>query len=267
MLMKALDLVYDKAVKGIPGTAGIPGMGSVEDFAQSYMEGDKSLEEKVDSLIRFQVAKASTAGFVTGLGGILTLPVTLPTNLASVFYIQLQMAAAIAYMSGYDVRDDRVKTFCYVCLCGESATKVLRGAGITIGKKITEQMIKRLSFESIKRINRAVGFRLITKFGQTGVVNFGKAIPVVGGVVGGTFDGATTYAVGKAAKRTFIEVPENRAAPSPEPSTDFPTKDVSSSTLDISNVGEFIRDELAGVEDMLFGRNESDEDHRKSWLD
>ena len=30
-------------------------------------------------------------------------------------------------------------------------------------------------------MNKAVGFRLLTKFGQTGLVNLGKAIPLVGG--------------------------------------------------------------------------------------
>ncbi len=86
-LMKALNLVYEKAIEGVPGTSGIPGLGSVEDFARGYMEGEGSIEDKVDSLIRFQVAKASASGFVSGLGGFLTLPVTLPTNLVSVFYI------------------------------------------------------------------------------------------------------------------------------------------------------------------------------------
>ncbi len=65
--------------------------------------------------------------------------------------------------------------------------------------------------EVIKRVNRAVGFRLLTKFGQTGVVNFGKAIPLVGGAVGATFvGGAVTLAAGKVAKSLFLA----EAAPS-----------------------------------------------------
>jgi uncharacterized protein (DUF697 family) len=76
--------------------------------------------------------------------------------------------------------------------------------GITIGKKLTERAIKGLSFEVIKKINQKVGFRLITKFGQTGAVNLGKVVPLVGGVVGGTFDGSTTYTIGRVARSVFI---------------------------------------------------------------
>lgn len=198
---KALDLAYDKAVDGVPG---VPGMESAEGLAKDYLNDSGSLEDQVNTLIRYQVLKATTSGFVTGLGGILTLPVAIPANLASITYLQLQMVAAIAYMGGHDVRSDRVKTICYTCLCGNGATDILKGAGITIGKKLTERAIKGLSFEVIKKINQKVGFRLITKFGQTGAVNLGKVVPLVGGVVGGTFDGSTTYTIGRVARSVFI---------------------------------------------------------------
>jgi uncharacterized protein (DUF697 family) len=198
---KALDFAYDKAVAGVPG---VPGLQSAEGLAADYLTDTGLLEDQVDALIRYQVLKATTSGFVTGLGGVLVLPVTIPVNLASIMYLQLQMVAAIAAMGGHKVGEDRVKTICYACLCGNAATDVLKGAGMAVGKKLTEQAIKQMSFDVIKKINQAVGFRMVTKFGQTGVVNLGKAVPLVGGVVGGTFDGATTYAIGKAAKRLFV---------------------------------------------------------------
>lgn len=204
-LMKALGPVYDKAVDGVPG---VPGMKSAKGLAEDYLNDPGALEDRVDALIRYQVAKASTSGFVTGLGGMLLLPVTIPANLASVMYIQLQMVAAIAYIGGRDVHSDNVRTVCYTCLCGNAAIDVLKGAGVTIGKKLTERTITRISGEVIKKINQAVGFRLVTKFGQTGAINLGKAIPLVGGVVGGTFDGMTTYTIGKVAKHIFLGVEE-----------------------------------------------------------
>lgn len=198
---KALDLAYDKAVDGVPG---VPGMESAEGLAKDYLNDPGSLEDAVNALIRYQVVKATTSGFVTGLGGLLTLPVAIPANLASIMYLQLQMIAAVAHMGGYDVRSDRVRSICYACLCGNAATDVLKGAGITIGRKLSEQAIKQLSFDVILKINRAVGFRLITKFGEKGVINLGKAIPLVGGVIGGTFDGTTTYAIGRVARSVFV---------------------------------------------------------------
>jgi hypothetical protein len=118
------------------------------------------------------------------------------------------MVAAIAHMGGHDVRSDRVRTVCYACLCGNAAMDILKGAGLTVGKKLTEQAIKRLSYEAIKKINRAVGFRMVTKFGQTGALNLGKGIPLIGGVIGGTFDGTTTYTIGRVAKNLFVTANE-----------------------------------------------------------
>ena len=40
---------------------------------------------------------------------------------------------------------------------------------------------------------------MFTKAGETGVVKSGKTIPVLGGLVGGAFDGATTNTMGNIA--------------------------------------------------------------------
>lgn len=231
-LIRAADSLYEKALDGIPGFS------SVEEMAQEYRQGPESLEDQVDTLVRYQVAKASASGFLTGVGGVLTLPVTIPANLSSVMYVQLRMIAAIACMSGHDVRNDRVKTLCYVCLCGNAAKDVLKGVGITLGTKLSEQAIKQLSFEIIKQVNRAVGFRLVTKFGQTGVINLGKAVPLVGGVVGGTFDGASTYTIGKVAKNLFLAGAE---APNARYSTGTQQASVSNSSTGVLPLDEKFR--------------------------
>lgn len=45
--------------------------------------------------------------------------------------------------------------------------------------------------------------RLITKFGEKGIINLGKVVPVVGGIIGGGVNGFGTYAIGKTAKKVF----------------------------------------------------------------
>ena len=52
----------------------------------------------------------------------------------------------------------------------------------------------------IYQINKKVGFRLVTKFGQKGIINLGKLVPIVGGVIGGTVDTVGTLTVGKQLK-------------------------------------------------------------------
>ena len=122
------------------------------------------------------------------------MPITIPTNLASVMYMQMRMIATIAQIRGYDLKDDQVQTFVYACLTGQSASEIVKQSGIKIG----EAQIKRISGEAIKQINKKIGFRLVTKFGEKGPVNLGKMVPVLGGIGGAIFDASTTYAIGKA---------------------------------------------------------------------
>lgn len=158
----------------------------------------------MNSLIRWQNTKAGTSGFITGLGGLLTLPLTLPANITSVLYVQIRMVAAIAIMGGYDVKDDRVRSIVYSCIAASSAAEVAKNFGIKLGNKLAMQGIKKISGETLKKINQAVGFRLLTKFGQKGFVNLGKTIPFIGGIVGATFDVVATNTVGNVARNTFI---------------------------------------------------------------
>ncbi|MBS0986354.1 hypothetical protein [Acetobacter thailandicus] len=108
-------------------------------------------------------------------------------------------------MGGHNVLDDRVKTLCFVCMTGNSASEVMKTAGVQIGTKFTASAIQKyITGEMIKTINKAVGFRLMTKAGTTGVLNLTKMVPLVGGVVGGAFDGVTTNIIGNTARKTFI---------------------------------------------------------------
>lgn len=199
-IMQAIDWSYEKAINGFAG------LDSAEEMAQDYLKGDGSLTDKANSLIRWQNTKAGTSGFISGLGGVITMPIAIPANITSVIYVQVRMIAAIAHMGGYNLKDDRVKALVYTCLCGNAAKEIIQNIGIKIGARLTEQAIKNISSKIITRINQAVGFRLLTKFGQTGVINLGKGIPVMGGFIGGTFDLVTTNTIGNIARNTFISV-------------------------------------------------------------
>ncbi len=198
-MQEVLDWAYDKSINGLPG------METAEELADDYLKSNSSINASIDSLINWQIAKAGTSGFITNLGGFVALPVSLPANITSVIYVQLRMIAAIAHMCKMDVRSDQVKTLAYVCLCGKAATDILKRCGVEIGQQVTAAAIRRLSFEVIKKINKLVGFRLITKFGQKGAINLVKLVPVVGGVIGAGFDISTTAAVGKTAKDMFYD--------------------------------------------------------------
>ncbi|WP_203225939.1 hypothetical protein [Calothrix sp. PCC 6303] len=66
-----------------------------------------------------------------------------------------------------------------------------------------QNFIKQIPSKVLIEINKKIGFRLITKAGEKGVVNLMKMVPLVGGIVGGTFDGIFVNSCGQTAKTVF----------------------------------------------------------------
>lgn len=190
IISKTLDWAYSKAVVGFTG------VDSAYDLGNSYLKQDGTIEQQVDSLIKWQVAKAATSGFVTGLGGVMVMPLTVPANIASVIYVQIRMITAIAYMGGHDIKDDRVKSLVYICMVGNGAKELLKDISIKAGGRILSNIMEKVSA------------KLATKAGAKSLTSAGKAIPVLGGIVGGSYDAVSTKIVGKVAKRIFINKSE-----------------------------------------------------------
>jgi len=203
-IVSVLDWCFEKVVNGMPGFE------SAKELAESYINDKGTTVEKVDNLIKWQDLKCATAGFVTNIGGLITMPIAIPAELISVVYIQMRMIAAIAYIGGYDLRNDKVRTLIFVCLVGNSANEVLKTFSLKLGMKLTEQAIKKIPTEIIIAINKAVGFKLITKFGEKGLINLDKvAPPLVSGFIGAAFDCFASHVIGKIAKAIFIEKYDN----------------------------------------------------------
>lgn len=205
--MKLLDLAYAKAISGIGG------LESAQQLAEDFMKGEGTLTQKANRLIRWQNAKAGMSGFVTGIGGLLAMPFTIPANIGSVLYIQIRMIAAMAHMGGYDLHDSRVKSLVLICATGNAGKDILKNMGIAWGEKMVTVMLNRITQETVAKINKMVGFKLLTKYGGKGLINLSKAVPMVGGIVGGTFDVATTNAIGNLARKIFCESPMPPPAP------------------------------------------------------
>ncbi|HHN8431065.1 EcsC family protein [Proteus mirabilis] len=200
VIMQCLDYAYTKAIDGIPG------MDTAYELANDYLKEKGELEDQINCLIRWQNTKSATSGFLTGVGGLITMPIAIPANISSVIFVQVRMIATIAIMAGYDVRDDKVKTLVYTCLAGNASKEILKDIGIQIGTKLTKSAISNISGKVLTKINQAVGFRLLTKFGEKGVINLGKCIPFIGGVIGGSFDAVTTNIIGNTARDTFLSL-------------------------------------------------------------
>ena len=119
--------------------------------------------------------------------------------------MQMRMIACTAYMAGYDLDNDQVQTFVYACLAGISVNQIVKKFGVEFGKKLALQGVKKIPGKVLTKINQRVGFRLLTKFGEKGLINIGKMLPVVGAVVGGGFDLVETKIIANRAYKMFIE--------------------------------------------------------------
>lgn len=187
------------------GLDGLRPLSSATCLAEQYLidHSYSTNEQRVKALINWETSKNFTTGFITGFGGIITMPISVPSALGASWIIQTRMSGAIARIYGYDLADDRVRTFILLSLAGDSAKEVLRAGGIEIGKKLTQRAIAQIPGRALIEVNKAIGFRLVTKAGERGIINLTKGVPLAGGFVGGFFDAATCRVVGSTANRLF----------------------------------------------------------------
>ena len=199
-MLEILNSLYIKSVNGIPKVS-LP----IDDLVNDYIKKNPSVEEAAKSLINNSTVKCGTSGFLTGFGGFATMIATLPANITSVMYVQLRMCCAIAKMAGYDIHSDQVQTLIYACLTGSAMSDILKQAGIKFGQKFGVAMVKKIPGKTITAINQKVGFRFVTKFGEKGIVNLGKVVPVLGAFIGGGIDVASTRIIGYNAYKIFMQ--------------------------------------------------------------
>ena len=174
-------------------------------MASDYLQKHGDVESAAKAFINMQVLKCTTSGFLTGFGGIITLPIVVPANISSVLYVQIRMIACLAHMGGFDTSCDQVQSLVYACLAGVSIDQLVKGVGIKFGVKFTDAMVKKIPGKVLTKINKLVGFRFVTKAGTKGLVNLWKIVPVVGAVIGGGFDLAETKIIAARAYKMFIE--------------------------------------------------------------
>lgn len=199
-IMQLLDKLYYQATQGLAKVSP-----PISVLANDYLGKSSDVDTAAKKFVKYQIAKCTTSGFVTGLGGLITLPVAIPANIGSVMYVQMRMIACLAHMGGYDTRSDQVQTLVYACLAGISIDQVIKQAGIQFGTKLTMAMVRKIPGTVVAKINQKVGFRFVTKFGTKGVINIGKTIPVVGGMIGGGFDFVETKIIADRAYKMFIK--------------------------------------------------------------
>lgn len=172
---------------GLDGRGPLSSARELAEEALLDVHGDR--ERAIARLARASTVKGGIGGFVTGLGGFVTMPVSLPLNVAE-FYLQaVRMVGGIATLRGYDIDEPRVRTAVLLTLVGSDSEEVLKKAGMaTAGSRLTSYALKGMPPAALMVVNKAVGFRLMRGVSEKLLSRLGRGIPVAGGLVGGGID-------------------------------------------------------------------------------
>ena len=210
LLAQAPDMAPGAAVSllrgilgfAIDGASGLPGVRQAAGKTLTKHDGD--VEQAINSLVNQHIAMAGAQGFVSTLGGVTPLAVTIPANISGVAIVQARMVAAIAHLRGYDLDDQRVRTAILATLMGQHEvdslihekklpTTPMGIATAPVGDADLEKVVAR------NLVNVLMG----QVAGKKLPVFVSKRVPVLGGGVGATADGFTTWNVARYARKQF----------------------------------------------------------------
>jgi hypothetical protein len=198
--------------RAIAGAGPLPAAAEAGDKHLADENGD--VDKAVSEIVRNHTAMAGVQGFVTNLGGLVAVPVTIPVNIVGLALLQCRMVAAIAHLRGHDLDDPRVRNAILVCTLGEESASALTKAGklpgtpraVASGTAPDPEVDRLISAE----VTSALVSRVIGKRAAATVV---RRVPVAGGVFGGSADAYATWQVGRYAAREFVG--PNAPAPAP----------------------------------------------------
>lgn len=187
-------------------TIGVDGIGpldSARKIADEHLSAHGDVETAIDRLVRTHQRIVGASGFASGLGGWVTLPVAIPADVSVLYIQQGRLAAAIAHLRGYDIDSDEVRSIILLTLLGSAGSGVATKFGIELGNKMAAQALNKVPGKVFIGINKAVGFRLVTKAGTKGLVNMTKVVPLAGGIAGAGINVSSTAVVAKYARSNF----------------------------------------------------------------
>ena len=197
------SFVHQALDKAITGVGPLQSAASAADKQLAEQRGDvgRAIHEVIENNVRY----AGAQGFLTNIGGLVTMAVTVPVNLSGLAVIQCRMVAGIAHLRGYDLDDPRTRDAILACLLGEERilrmvkNRTLPGTPMEIAASTVHdpELDRMLGTEvATELVTRATGKRL--------AATIGRRVPVVGGVVGASTDAFVTWKVGRYVDREFL---------------------------------------------------------------
>jgi EcsC protein family len=210
-------LVRELLVRAIDGAGPFRGAAAAADANLAESGGDRAAA--VSALIDRHVRGAGLGGFVTNLGGLVTMAVGIPANVAGLALLQCHLVATIAHLHGYDLNDPRVRNAVLACLLGPNAVEEL----VRSGDLPSGPMGLATSPVHDPALDTSIAQAVTTElFGRVGgrrmATTIGRRIALLGGGVGAIGDGVSTYRIGRYAERELKARPRSGSAPATAPS-------------------------------------------------
>ncbi|MGO4599727.1 EcsC family protein [Terrabacter sp. 2RAF25] len=188
---------------GIDGKGPFDSAHKVATKALEQAHGDRDQALRV--LMRDHRQLGAVGGFATGLGGFFTMPVSLPANILEFYLLGTRLTAATAKVRGYDIDQPEIRSAVLLTLAGADSDDLLKKAGLQVaGGKLSSLAFERLPAPALMVLNKAVGFRLLGRIGQGTFAKLGRAVPLVGGLIGA---GVDVYMLGRIGKQAAKEFP------------------------------------------------------------
>lgn len=191
-MQKGLEVVMDYVIS--------TDYSAIESYVDKLREQNKNIscDELAKKILHRKSIKNGLVGAITGVGGLITLPVSVPADLAFSWRIQASMAFSIAYIYGHTKDTTDLKTDLYLILAGDSAKEALKRIGIEVSKGVTKKAVQKyITRDVMVKIWKVVGQKIITKAGEKSLTSFMKIVPLVGAPVGFVFDWIATQTVGR----------------------------------------------------------------------
>jgi len=184
----------------------IDGIGPIKSAAAAadarLAEANGDVDNAISTLIETHVRLAGVQGFVTNVGGLLTVALSIPANITGLTLLQCHLVAGIAHLRGYDLRDARVRNAVLACLLGEDTVRELLKHKRLPSSPMALATSPVHDPELDRRIATEVTTEMIAKIGgRRAALLVGRRIPVLGGGVGAVTDGFSTYQIGRYARR------------------------------------------------------------------
>ena len=179
---------------------------SISNYVSKLREQDPEISniKLAKKILSRKSLKNGLVGAITGVGGMITLPFTVPADLIVTWQMQVYLALTIAHIFGHTDKTTDLKTDVYIIIAGDTSKEALKRLGIEIGTAVTQKAIqKNVTKEMMTKIWKVIPQKIITKAGQKSVTSFSKMVPLIGAPIGFIFDYFATRTVGNMAIKYY----------------------------------------------------------------